>query len=214
MVRTLWRVLAVGFDLDLTLADTRDAIAAVYDRLAAETGVFIDTALVASRLGPPLELELANWFPPEHVPEMATRYRAVYEEIAVPRTAPMPGAGAAVDAVRDRGGRVIVVTAKNQHDAEATVNFLGLNVDEVAGGYYAAGKGEVLRRFGATAYAGDHIADIDAARAAGARSVAIATGPYDSEALRAYGADIVLPDLRGFPDTLNELISPGSPSRQ
>ncbi|MEV5748061.1 HAD hydrolase-like protein [Actinoallomurus sp. NPDC052308] len=207
-------MLAVGFDLDLTLADTRDAIAAVYDRLAAETGVFIDIAAVVSRLGPPLELELAHWFPPEHIPEMASRYRAVYEEIAVPRTLPMPGAGAAVDAVRDRGGRVIVVTAKNQHDAEATVRFLDLQVDEVAGGFYAAGKGEALRRFGATAYAGDHVADIDAARAAGARSVAIATGPYDSEALRAYGADIVLPDLRGFPDTLNELINPGSPSRQ
>jgi phosphoglycolate phosphatase len=213
MVRTLWRVLTVGFDLDLTLADTRKGIAAVYDRLSTETGVFIDTAAVVSRLGPPLETELAYWFAPEDVPEAAARYRAVYEEIAVPQTSPMPGAGAAVDAVRARGGRVIVVTAKNQHDAESTVRFLGLNVDAVTGGLYGAGKGMALKEFGAAAYAGDHVADVDAARAAGARSVGIATGPYDSEALRAYGADIVLPDLRGFPDTLNELISPGSPSR-
>jgi phosphoglycolate phosphatase len=204
----------VGFDLDLTLADTRNGIAAAFDRLSAETGVPIDTAAVVSRLGPPLETELAYWFPPEHVPEIAARYRTFYAEIAVPRTTPMPGAGAAVDAVRARGGRVIVVTAKNQRDAESTVRFLGLNVDAVAGGLYGAGKGVALKDFGATAYAGDHVADIDAARAAGARSVGIATGPYDSEALRAYGADIVLPDLRGFPDTLKELISPGSPSRE
>ncbi|MCO6010925.1 HAD hydrolase-like protein [Actinoallomurus purpureus] len=207
-------MLAVGFDLDLTLADTRKGIAAAFDRLSAETGVPIDTAAVVSRLGPPLETELAYWFPPEDVPELAARYRAFYGEVAVPRTSPMPGADAAVDAVRARGGRVIVVTAKNQRDAESTVRFLGLNVDAVAGGLFGAGKGAALVEFGATAYAGDHVADIDAARAAGARSIAIATGPYDSEALRAYGADIVLPDLRGFPDTLSELIHPGSPSRQ
>jgi phosphoglycolate phosphatase len=214
MVRTLRRVLAVGFDLDMTLADTRTGIAAAFERLSAETGVPIDTAAVVSRLGPPLETELAYWYPPENVPEVAARYRAFYGEVAVPRTSPMPGAGAAVDAVRARGGRVIVVTAKNQRDAEATVRFLGLNVNAVAGGLYGAGKGSALKEFGATAYAGDHVADIDAARAADARSVAIATGPYDSEALRAYGADIVLPDLQRFPDTLTELINPGSPSRQ
>jgi phosphoglycolate phosphatase len=204
----------MGFDLDLTLADTRDGITAALDRLSAESGVFIDSAVVVSRLGPPLETELANWFPPEAVPEMAARYRAFYAEVAVPRTSPMPGAVAAVEAVRSRGGRVIVVTAKNRPDAALTVRSIGLEVDAVAGGLYGAGKGAALRDFGATAYVGDHVADIDAARAAGARSIAVATGPYDSEALRAYGADIVLPDLRGFPDTLNELISPGYPSRQ
>ncbi len=214
MVRTLWRVLAVGFDLDMTLADTRQGIAAAFDRLSAETGVPIDSAAVVTRLGPPLETELANWFPPEEVPAMAARYRAFYGEVAVPATVAMPGAAAAVDAVRARGGRVIVVTAKNQRDAEATVRFLGLPVDTVVGALFGAAKGRALKTYDATAYTGDHVADIDAARAAGARSVGVATGPYDSAALRAYGADIVLPDLRGFPETLNDLIDPGHASRQ
>jgi phosphoglycolate phosphatase len=204
----------VGFDLDLTLADTREGIAATFSALSDRTGVFVDTDAVVSRLGPPLELELANWFPAEDVPEVAELYRDLYAEIAVPATVPMPGAVEAVDAVRSRGGKVIVVTAKSQRGADATVRALGLSVDEVAGSLFSAAKGTALVRFGAAVYVGDHVADVDAARAAGARSVAVATGPYDSAALRAYGADIVLPDLRVFPETLTELINPGPASRQ
>ncbi|WP_329243578.1 HAD hydrolase-like protein [Actinoallomurus sp. NBC_01490] len=207
-------MISVGFDLDLTLADTRKGIAAAFVALSERTGVPIDTAAVVSRLGPPLEMELANWFPAERVDEMATIYRGFYGEIAVPATVTMPGAAEAVDAVKACGGRVIVVTAKNQVHAEETVRALGLKVDEVAGGLFSTAKGTALSRFGATAYVGDHVADVDAARAAGARSVAVATGPYDAEALLAYGADIVLPDLRVFPETLTELINPGPSSRQ
>jgi phosphoglycolate phosphatase len=214
VVRTLGRVIAVGFDLDMTLADTREGIAAAFDRLAAETGVSIDTAAVVSRLGPPLETELANWFPVQDVPAMAERYRSFYGEVAVPATVPMPGAEDAVEAVRGEGALVVVVTAKSQALADATVRFLGLNVDHVVGALFGAGKGLALTTHGAGAFIGDHVADVDAARAAGARSVGVATGPYDSAALLAYGADIVLPDLRVFPETFTELINPGPTSRQ
>jgi phosphoglycolate phosphatase len=207
-------VITVGFDLDLTLADTRDGIAAAFARLSAETGVAIDAAVVTSRLGPPLETELACWFPAEDVPAVAARYREFYGEIAVPVTEPMPGAAAAVDAVRALGGRALVVTAKNQRDAEATVRFLGLGVTDVVGALFGAAKGAALREHGAAVYVGDHVADIDAARAAGARSVGVATGSYAEEELRAYGADIVLPDLWVFPETLTELIDPGPALRQ
>jgi phosphoglycolate phosphatase len=207
-------MIAVGFDLDLTRADTREGIAATFVALSERTGVPIDTAAVVSRLGPPLESELANWFPTERVPEVAAIYRGFYEDIAIPATVAMPGAVEAIDAVRARGGRVIVVTAKAQALADLTVRALGLDVDEVAGSLFSTSKGSALIRFGADAYVGDHVADVDAARAAGARSVAVATGPYDSEALLAYGADIVLPDLRVFPETLTELINPGPASRQ
>lgn len=208
------RVIAVGFDLDLTLADTRKGIAATLTALSEKTGVPIDTAAVVSRLGPPLETELANWFPAEEITAAAALYRGFYGDIAVPATVPMPGAVASIEAVRSRGGRVIVVTAKSQRHAEATVRALGLDVDRVAGSLFGTGKATALRAFGASAYVGDHVADVDAARAADARSVAVATGPYDADALLAYGADIVLPDLRVFPETLTELINTGPPSRQ
>ena len=42
---------------------------------------------------------------------------------------------------------------------------------------------------------GDTVLDIACARAAGARSVAVATGPSDVETLRVAGADVVFEDL-------------------
>jgi phosphoglycolate phosphatase-like HAD superfamily hydrolase len=42
---------------------------------------------------------------------------------------------------------------------------------------------------------GDTPHDIDCGRAAGARTVAVATGPFSAEALRAHGADVVLENL-------------------
>jgi phosphoglycolate phosphatase-like HAD superfamily hydrolase len=43
---------------------------------------------------------------------------------------------------------------------------------------------------------GDTPLDVDCARAHGARSVGVATGPFDREALRAAGADVVFDTLR------------------
>lgn len=145
---------------------------------------------------------VAHWFPAAQVTAMAERYRAMYGDIAVPASEVMPGAPEAVEAVRARGGRVIVVTAKSQRHAEATVEHLGLPVDEVVGGLFAAGKAVALREHGVGVYVGDHIADVDAARAAEAHSVAVATGPFDAAALRAHGADVVLDDLVAFPGWL------------
>lgn len=193
---------SVGFDLDLTLADTRAAIGAVYAAIAAETGVPIDIDAVVRRLGPPLEVELAYWFPPERIPAMVELYRALYPDVALPVTEAMPGAVAALEAVRAVGGRVVVVSGKNQRDTERTVRFLGLDVDTVVGGLFGADKGAALREHGARAYIGDHTGDVDAARAASAVAVAVATGAFDSAALTAYGADVVLPDLNAFPGWL------------
>jgi phosphoglycolate phosphatase len=193
---------AVGFDLDMTLADTRNAIGAVYQALAAETGVPIDIGAVVARIGPPLEEELAYWFPPADVPAMADRYRAMYADIAVPATLAMPGAAEALEAVRARGSRVVVVSGKNQADTERTVRFLRLPVDEVVGGFFGTGKAAALRLHGVGAYVGDHTGDVDAARAAGAVAVGVATGAFDAGALTAYGADVVLPDLLAFPGWL------------
>jgi phosphoglycolate phosphatase-like HAD superfamily hydrolase len=200
---------AVGFDLDMTLADTRNAIGAVYEALAAETGVRIDISTVVGRIGPPLEVELAYWFPAADVPAMADRYRALYGGIAVPATVAMPGAAEALDAVRAQGARVVVVSGKNQADTERTVRFLGLPVDEVVGGLFGAEKGAALRLHGVGAYVGDHTGDVDAARAGGAVAVGVATGAFDAGALTAYGADVVLPDLLAFPGWLGAFATTG-----
>lgn len=190
--------ISVGFDLDLTLADTRTGIAAVYDEVSGRLGVPIDSAAVITRLGPPLEQELANWLPPEEVPAAASLFRELYPRLALPATTAMAGAAEAVRAVRAAGGRVIVVTGKNARDATSTIELLGFEVDEVVGSLFGAAKGSALARFGAAAYVGDHVADIEAARAGNAVSVTVATGPYTVEELRDHGADVALGDLTEF----------------
>ncbi|SCE80070.1 HAD family hydrolase [Micromonospora mirobrigensis] len=198
--------LMVGFDLDMTLVDSRPGIAAAFRALTARTGVHVDAEAAVARLGPPLRTEIARWFPPEQVEEAVLTYRELYPAYAITPTVPMPGAAAAIAAVHDRGGRVMVVTAKLGRLAKLHLDHLGLAVDELAGDLFADQKATALREHGATLYVGDHTADMVAARAAGIPGVAVATGPCPAGDLRHAGAYAVLDDLTGFPGALDRII--------
>ncbi|WFE63612.1 HAD hydrolase-like protein [Micromonospora sp. WMMD714] len=198
--------LMVGFDLDMTLIDSRPGIAAAYRALTARTGVPVDAELAVSRLGPPLRTELAHWFPAERVEEAVTAYRELYPAYAITPTVPMPGAREAVDAVHAHGGRVMVVTSKIGRLARLHLDHLGLAVDELAGDLFAEEKATSLREHGAALYVGDHVADMVAAAAAGVPGVGVATGPCRADELRGAGAHVVLDDLTGFPAALGRII--------
>jgi phosphoglycolate phosphatase len=187
-----------GFDLDMTLIDSRPGIKAVYEQLVVETGAVIDTDLVVSRLGPPVEWELEHWLPADQVARWADRYREIYPEIALPLITVLPGAHDALEAAR-KIGRTILITAKNGPSAQLHVDHLGLAVDEVFGGAWREGKAAVLREQGATTYVGDHVHDMEAATLAGVVGVGVATGPCDAGELRAAGATEVLGTLEDFP---------------
>ena len=175
--------LVVGFDLDMTLLDTRPGIMRVWDALSAATGVHVDSELAASRLGPPLSVEVAEWVPADQVDAFVEHYRALYPDHAIADSLPLPGVVDALAAVRRWGGRSVVVTAKHEGHAQRHMDHLGLDVDEVVGGLWGASKGEGLRLHGATIYVGDHVLDIAGARAAGAVSVGVATGPCGADEL-------------------------------
>ncbi|MEV5818914.1 HAD family hydrolase [Micromonospora harpali] len=198
--------LTVGFDLDMTLVDSRPGIAAAYRALTARTGVPVDADAAVSRLGPPLRVEIARWFPPEQVESAVEAYRELYPAYAITPTLPMPGAVEAIEAVHAHGGRVVVVTSKLGRLARLHLDHLGLAVDELAGDLFAEEKATALRAHGATLYVGDHTADMVAAGAAGVPGVAVATGPCSAEELRSAGASLVLADLTGFPAALATMI--------
>ncbi|MCI4063875.1 HAD hydrolase-like protein [Micromonospora sp. R77] len=198
--------LMVGFDLDMTLVDSRPGIAAAYRALTARTGVHVDADAAVSRLGPPLRVEIARWFPPEQVEEAVTTYRELYPAYAITPTLPMAGAAAAIEAVHARGGRVTVVTSKMGRLAKLHLDHLGLAVDELAGDLFAEEKATALRAHGATLYVGDHVADMVAAEAAGIPGLGVATGPCSTDELRAAGAALVLDDLGAFPAALDRII--------
>ncbi|WP_420803155.1 HAD family hydrolase [Streptomyces spiramyceticus] len=195
--------LTVGFDLDMTLIDSRPGIRAAYQALSAETGTYIDADLAVTRLGPPLELELAHWFPAARIQEMGDRYRAIYPEYAITPSPAMTGAREAVAAVRAAGGRAVVVTAKHEPNAKLHLAHLGIEPHAVIGWLWAEAKAEALREHGASVYVGDHTGDVRGARAADALSVAVPTGPCGVDELREAGADVVLADLTTFPAWLN-----------
>jgi phosphoglycolate phosphatase len=195
----------VGFDLDMTLIDSRPGIHAAYRALTAKTGVYVDADLAITRLGPPLRAELAEWFPPGDVEEAVTTYRALYVDHAITPTVPMPGARAALAAVRELGLRVVVVTSKLGRLAHLHLEHLGLVVDVVAGDLFAEGKAAALTEHDVRWYVGDHVADMVAARTAGVPGIGVATGPCPAEELTAAGATYVLPDLTGFPALLCEI---------
>ncbi|AEW94782.1 MULTISPECIES: HAD family hydrolase [Streptomycetaceae] len=202
--------LTVGFDLDMTLIDSRPGIKATYEELSRLTGTYIDAALAVTRLGPPLDDELANWFPPEEIPAVADRYRELYVTHAIESTPAMPGAAEAIAAVRQAGGRTVVVTAKHQPNAQLHLDHLGIRPDALIGRLWAEAKGEALRAHGAAVYVGDHVGDVRGARTAGALSVAVATGPCDAAELRAAGADVILADLTEFPAWLAGYVEAGA----
>ncbi|MEV5484942.1 MULTISPECIES: HAD family hydrolase [Streptomyces] len=202
--------LTVGFDLDMTLIDSRPGIKAAYQELSARTGTFVDAEAAVTRLGPPLEQEISRWFPEERVAEISELYRALYPAHAITATTAMPGAREAFDAVHAAGGRAIVVTAKYEPNAKLHLTHLGLAADAVIGDLWAEAKAEALRAHEAQIYVGDHTGDVRGAHTAGALSVAVATGPCDADELRAAGAEVLLADLTDFPSWLKRYVAEGA----
>lgn len=127
-----------------------------------------------------------------------------------------PGAREALEAVRaEKGLTQSLLTGNLEVNAALKLSAFGLErlVDLEIGGYgsdphaartdlvgVAREKAARLRGVHVevhdTVLIGDTPLDVEAARAAGARAVAVATGPYSVEQLRDTQADAVLPDLR------------------
>jgi phosphoglycolate phosphatase len=199
--------LVVGFDLDLTLIDSRPGIAAAYRALSARTGVYIDADAAVTRLGPPLEVELAMWFPAEQVHAVGDLYRTLYPLVAVTASPPLPGVTEAVDAVRQRGGRVVVITGKYAPNAHLHLDHIGLAADAVVGWAWADTKTIAMLDLGVGVYVGDHPADMAAARAAEVIAVGVLTGFHSAIELVEAGAEVVLEDLTGFAGWLDDRLA-------
>ena len=195
--------LVVGFDLDMTLIDPRAGVAATLQVLADETGVELDVHGMSERLGPPLAHMLAPYYPAEDLDGLVDRFRTWYPEHAIAPTEALAGAHEALEAVRRHGGRCVVVTGKFTPNATLHVEALGFGVDHLVGEVWGVGKAAVLGEHAATVYVGDHVHDVEGARAAGALSVSVLTGGCTERELRDAGTDVVLADLSEFPAWLD-----------
>jgi phosphoglycolate phosphatase len=189
----------VGFDLDLTLVNSRPAIMAAWSAVSAELGVQIDLAEVDQRMGIKLEEEVSYWFPADGHQNAADSYRRHYVRLAPTLTFPLAGAAESLAAVRQAGERAIIVTAKHQVSVQPSLDAVGLQADEIFTHVHGPEKAAVLAHVGAAVYIGDTPADMAAGQAAGALAVGVPTGSFTAEQLRAAGAAVVLRSLADFP---------------
>jgi uncharacterized protein len=194
----------VGFDLDMTLIDTAPGFRSVLTALGAELGVEFPVAEMTARLGPPLDHLLAPHLAAEAVGPAGDRFRELYPDHAIASVPVLPGAHAAIEAVRHHRGRVVVVTGKFPDNAQRHVDHLALDIDHLEGWVWGVGKADVLTREGASIYVGDHVHDVEGALAAGALSVSVLTGGCGREELLAAGTHVVLESLEQFPAWLEE----------
>lgn len=194
----------IGFDLDLTLVDSRERILSSFRRALRDLGVEVSRAELEPHLGVPLTHTAAAVAPAIDADALVLRYRRHYDADDAPVTAPMPGAREALEAVHALGGRCVVVSAKFGPAVHTALRESGLErlVDGVYGELFALDKAQALLTEGATVYVGDHPGDMAAAAAGSAHAVGVATGANDAETLRAAGADVVLDSLRPFGEWL------------
>lgn len=189
----------VGFDLDLTLVNSRPAIMAAWAAVSDELGVLIDLAEVGQRMGIKLEDEVSYWFPADGHQIAADSYRRHYLRLAPSLTFPLAGAAESLAAVRGARERAIIVTAKHPVSVQPSLDAVGLRADEVFTHVHGPEKAAVLARLGAAVYVGDTPADMAAGQSAGALPVGVPTGSFSSAELLASGAAVVLGSLADFP---------------
>jgi phosphoglycolate phosphatase-like HAD superfamily hydrolase len=199
--------LVVAFDLDMTLIDTARGFASTLTALGGELGVDLPVEAMSERLGPPLDVLFAGHLADEEIAPAVDRFRELYVDHAIHSVAALDGAVDSIAAVRRHGGRVVVVTGKYEPNARRHVDHLALDVDHIEGTVWGVGKADVLLREGASILVGDHIHDVEGARAAGVVSVSVLTGGCTEEELVEAGTDVVLADLTVFPDWLDAHLS-------
>ncbi|GGB42890.1 hydrolase [Flexivirga endophytica] len=203
--------LVVGFDLDMTLVDSRQGIVDCMQRTLRTRGVTATEQQLWPLIGAPLLDNLALFLPDDQVEDAATDYRADYLVQAIEVTVLLPGARDLVDAIHAAGGKVLVVSAKNPAAVQAVLEHVGITPDIVVGDLFGHDKAGPLSEHHATAYIGDHSGDMHAAGTAGVRAVGVTTGPTDAAALLAAGADVVVDDLAELVPRLADLAA-GAPA--
>src|SRR3954454_21102516 len=202
--------LAVGFDLDMTLVDTRRGIELALLALAEKTGRPIDAAAIVAALGPPIADALSPWFTVVELPHAVQSFRKHMAEVGVVNVDPLPGAAAAIDASRSTGHRVVVITSKIEPLALATLQHAGLVADRVYGNVWAEAKAAPLREAAARCFVGDHPADMLAARTGAIAAFGVTSGASSEAELSEAGADYVASSLLEFPSWLNSIAPFGS----
>lgn len=227
----------VLWDIDGTLVDTaghgRAAFSDAFERLAGRPPAH-DGVPMAGRTDHAIALDLLER---NAVPRAREQLGRMFEELhaallrrrelMAAQGRPQPGVRAALLAVGKRHDFLqTLMTGNIESNAALKLAAFDLDglVDLEIGGYGSESGARsdlvgVARRKAQTKHGvdvpvhetvvvGDTPLDIEAAQAAGARAVAVATGPYGTEELGQRGPDAVLPDLSDTAALIEALSAP------
>ena len=180
---------ALLFDLDGTLVDSVELIVRAFQHTAARhLGRALDRAAIVATIGRPLPTVLEELAPGDGERLLAT-YRAFILEHHAALVRAYPGAAEALVALRARGYRLGIVTAKSRAQAELAFRLCRLEplVDvtichedaprhKPAPDPLLAAAARLGLPPGACCYVGDSVFDLQAARAAGMAGVGVTWG--------------------------------------
>jgi phosphoglycolate phosphatase len=210
-VRGAMQLRAAIFDFDGTIADTFDQVVAILNRLSGEFGYRaaapdeieelrgMSARDVAKRLG-------VRW---HQIPAIVTRARNELSH-AMGRIQPFAGIPEAFGALRANGIMVGMLTSNNRRNVDLFLEQHPLELDFVSTGSGLWSKHRRLSKLAKqyklprerTAYIGDEVRDIEAARALGMRAVAVAWGYTKPDLLAAQEPDALVTSVADLIATL------------
>lgn len=208
---------SVIFDLDGTLADTEPLVLGCMLETINAHGHPVDREILLQYIGPPLPVMLFNMLglSADQAQPIYMDYLRRYEQSYMPRTRPLPGAEALLDALRQAEVPIAVVTNKREDAGRKTVDLLGWSdrFETIIGADTASDPKphpaplfhalEVLKgEPDSAAMVGDTESDMGAGRNAKFAGVIGIVGVRDAEFLRNQGATAVAEDLYGVRDLL------------
>lgn len=203
-------VRAVLFDLDGTLVDSEPLIAAALAETLGRHGVAFDPSTVGRVVGPPMTvmIERIAGVSPAEAAALFEEYVECYLVRHAPRTQPLEGAVALLDALAAASVPLALVTNKHVASAHAVLGYLGWS--ERFGAVVGADNAprvkpdaahalEAARLLGVGAAEAALVGDLDVDMACGAaaglaRVIGLANG-VTPESLRAAGATHVATSL-------------------
>lgn len=212
---------AVLFDFDGTLIDTGELITVSFRHAVREVlGVEMPDEVLTRNVGAPLRQQMEE-FAPGRGDELVAVYRefnhAHHDEIA----RPFPGAERTLEALRERGVPMAVVTSKGRVAVDLGVRLIGLDrfistvitADDVTRHkpdphpleFAAQRIGVDVRR---SAYVGDSPHDVASAHAAGATSVAALWGMFAEKDLLDARPDFAIREIGQVLDVLDGRAEP------
>lgn len=188
------------FDFDGTLARTGEDIILAWKKTIDDMGLSCPHFDEVFTIGPNIEkvtYELFEDATPELVAEITERYRSNYDDSGFPNTAPYSGIPERLQALKDKGAKIYIVTNKRHAATQKIVKAMGWgdffdgvwSFDSFPGSKYK--KPELLARLlkdmnieaSDAVMVGDTKGDIDAGKANGLHTIGVTWGYGSREEL-------------------------------